>query len=57
MEALRGNNALLFGQFREARVVVWILLAGALFLMGKRVVRREPTHATPDASIDSSSAE
>jgi phosphatidylglycerol---prolipoprotein diacylglyceryl transferase len=51
LEAFRGDSVLLFGQFREAQVVAWVILAGTLFLMGKKSARQ-----ASNASVDPTSA-
>ena len=39
LEIFRGDSSLLFGQFRAAQVVAWIILAIALWLRGRRTIQ------------------
>jgi phosphatidylglycerol---prolipoprotein diacylglyceryl transferase len=43
VEAFRGDSSLLLGSIRIAQVTGWIVLAGSLWLLGKRRVEKQPS--------------
>jgi phosphatidylglycerol---prolipoprotein diacylglyceryl transferase len=43
VEAFRGDSSLLLGSVRTAQVTGWIILAGSLWLLGKRRFEKQPS--------------